>query len=54
MTRNDLPLYLPGNGSLLLAVAMMSAGYRGCDKPLPGFPEDGSWTVVFEGINQYI
>ena len=25
--REDLPLYLPGNGGLLLAVAMMAAGW---------------------------
>ena len=28
-TRTDLPLYLPGNGSLLLASAKMTAGYKG-------------------------
>ena len=42
MTRKDLPLYLPGNGSLLLAVAMMAAGYKGCDRNTPGFPDDGN------------
>ncbi|MDO5417866.1 MAG: glycoside hydrolase family 65, partial [Lachnospiraceae bacterium] len=42
-TRKDLPLYLPGNGSLLLAAAMMTAGYEGCGKAAPGFPDDGSW-----------
>ncbi|WP_312102545.1 glycoside hydrolase family 65 [Lachnoclostridium sp.] len=43
--RHDLPLYLPGNGSLLLAVAMMVAGYQGCEEETPGFPKDGSWCV---------
>ncbi len=43
--RHDLPLYLPGNGSLLLAVAMMAAGYEGCEEEAPGFPKDGSWCV---------
>ena len=46
--RKDLPLYLPGNGSFLYALAMMAAGYRGCGKKMPGFPEN--WTVRAEGI----
>lgn len=50
ISRNDLPLYLPGNGSLLLAAAMMAAGYQGCEKFAPGFPDDGSWKVEFEDI----
>lgn len=48
--RTDLPLYLPGNGSLLLAAAMMTAGYQGCKETLPGFPKDGKWNVKFENI----
>lgn len=48
--RDDLPLYLPGNGSLLLAVAMMVAGYQGCKEEAPGFPKDGSWCVKQEGM----
>lgn len=48
--RADLPLYLPGNGGLLLALALMCAGYDGCREPLPGFPKDGAWDVRFEGI----
>ncbi|MCD8366160.1 MAG: glycoside hydrolase family 65 [Clostridiales bacterium] len=48
--RKDLPLYLPGNGSLLLAAAMMTAGYQGCTCELPGFPKDGKWIVEFEKI----
>jgi len=50
-TRDDLPLYLPGNGALLLAVAMMAAGYEGCEKEKPGFDVEG-WEVEFEGINK--
>ena len=50
VSRDDLPLYLPGNGSLLLAAAMMCAGYDGCRKDTPGFPDDGSWKVRYEGI----
>lgn len=49
-SREDLPLYLPGNGSLLLALALMTAGYEGCKELLPGFPKDGNWTVEYEGI----
>ena len=47
--RTDLPLYLPGNGSLLLAVALMLAGYEG-SAPLPGIPKNGLWDVEFENI----
>ena len=50
--RKDLPLYLPGNGSLLLAAALMTAGYPGSG-PLPGFPKDGQWEVEFEGIDPF-
>jgi len=50
--RNDLPCYLPGNGGLLYAVAMMAAGWRSAPRSqTPGFPSDGSWAVRFEGFN---
>ena len=54
--------YLPGNGGLLYAVAMMAAGWDpassgdsagtgGAPKThAPGFPADGSWTVRWEGL----
>ncbi len=45
-----LRLYLPGNGGLLTAVAMMCAGYDGCTTELPGFPKDGTWQVKWEGL----
>lgn len=45
-----LRIYLPGNGGLLTAVAMMCAGYDGCTTPLPGFPKDGTWNVKWEGL----
>ncbi len=57
--RADLPVYLPANGSLLLAAAMMAAGWDGAPaagRPgshraeAPGFPADGSWSVRVEGI----
>lgn len=43
-----LPLYLPGNGGLLAALALMAAGWDG-GPPCPGFPRDG-WTVRHEGF----
>lgn len=46
-----LTVYLPGNGGLLTAVAMMAAGWDGApDVPAPGFPKDGRWTVRWEGL----
>lgn len=51
--RTDLPVYLPGNGSLLLAAAMMCAGYNGCEQKLPGFPRNGMWDVEFENISPF-
>ena len=43
--------YLPGNGGLLYAVAMMCAGWDGApNHPSPGFPTDGSWTVQWEDL----
>lgn len=53
--RPNLPLYLPGNGGLLYAIAMMAAGWKGALKThAPGFPQDGSWTVRAEGFNPKI
>lgn len=50
--RPNLPLYLPGNGGLLAALAMMAAGWDGAPtRPAPGFPEDGCWTVRWEGLH---
>lgn len=46
-----LRLYLPGNGGLLTAVAMMCAGWDGSTHPNPGFPADGNWDVKWEGLN---
>jgi hypothetical protein len=43
--------YLPGNGGLLYAVAMMAAGWDGApNRPSPGFPNDGSWSVRWEDL----
>jgi hypothetical protein len=48
--RPNLPLYLPGNGGLLYAIALMANGWK--DAPntnAPGFPKD--WIVKTEGFN---
>jgi hypothetical protein len=47
-----LTLYLPGNGGLLTAVAMMCAGWDGSKGTNPGFPKDGSWKVKWEGLKK--
>ncbi len=45
--------YFPGNGGVLYAVAMMAAGWDGApNKNAPGFPDDGSWVVKWEGLNK--
>jgi hypothetical protein len=44
-----LPLYLPGNGGLLIATAMLAAGYDG--KPGPLFPK--GFSVRAEGLHAY-
>jgi hypothetical protein len=50
--RNEIATYLPANGALLAAVAMMAGGWDGAprDRPAPGFPQDGRWKVRFEGL----
>ena len=46
---DSLPLYLPGNGGLLAAAALMAAGWdHGPDGHAPGFPP--GWTVAWEGL----
>jgi len=59
--RPGLTIYLPANGGLLYAVAMMAAGW---DSPspgfgatssptkqnAPGFPNNGQWNVRWEGL----
>lgn len=46
-----LRVYLPGNGGLLTAVAMMCAGWDGNEEENPGFPKDGKWDVVWENLH---
>jgi hypothetical protein len=45
-----LRVYLPGNGGLLTAVAMMAAGWDGNETQSPGFPKDGNWNIVWEDL----
>jgi hypothetical protein len=48
--RSEIPAYLPANGALLSAVAMMAAGWDGAPpQPAPGFPREG-WKVRYEGL----
>ena len=52
-TADRLRLYLPGNGSLLTAIAMMCAGWDGQPEANnPGFPQDGTWNVRHEGLSR--
>jgi hypothetical protein len=44
--RANLPLYLPGNGGLLTAVAMMACAWN-------GFPKD-TWKVRWEGLRPFL
>jgi hypothetical protein len=54
-TRSDLPCYLPANGALLTAVAVMAGGWDGAGKTnAPGFPQDGSWLVRHEGLKRFL
>jgi hypothetical protein len=48
--RENLPLYLPGNGALLIAMAMMCAGWPGAPREhAPGFPKK-RWQVRYENL----
>jgi hypothetical protein len=49
--RPGLTIYLPANGGLLYAAAMMAAGWDGAPKKnAPGFPDNGQWTVRWENL----
>jgi len=53
--RQNLPCYLPGNGGLLYAIALMSTGWQGSPRGhAPGFSVDGSWTVSTENFNRSV
>lgn len=45
-----LRIYLPGNGGLLAAIALMCAGYDGCRTADPGIPP--KWKVRWEGLSR--
>jgi len=46
-----LRIYLPGNGGFLTTIAMMCAGWDGCNENNPGFPKDGKWNVKWENLS---
>jgi hypothetical protein len=51
--RPGLTIYLPGNGGLLAAAAMMAAGWDGAPaRHAPGFPSGGKWIVRWEGLHK--
>ncbi|WP_291913931.1 hypothetical protein [Chitinophaga sp. CB10] len=47
-----LTIYLPGNGGLLSAVAMMCAGTAADPALKSGFPDNGQWKVKYEGFTK--
>ena len=52
---DGLALYLPANGGLLAAVAMLAAGWDGGPATVtPGFPADGTWCVRHEGLRKFL
>jgi hypothetical protein len=49
--RPGLTLYLPANGGLLYATALMAAGWDNAPKRnAPGFPDNGQWIVRWEDL----
>jgi hypothetical protein len=49
--RPGLSIYLPANGGLLYAVALMAAGWDGApNRHAPGFPNNGQWIVRSENL----
>ena len=48
----EIAAYLPANGALLSAVALMIAGWDGSQSQYPGIPKDGTWTVRAEGLRR--
>jgi hypothetical protein len=49
--RPGLTIYLPANGGLLYAVALMAAGWDGApQRNAPGFPDNGQWSVRWENL----
>ena len=50
--KREIAVYLPANGALLSAVALMVAGWDGNTRANPGFPSDGSWVIQSEGLKR--
>jgi len=50
--KREIAVYLPANGAFLSAVALMTAGWDGCEEEFPGFPKDGTWTIRSEGLHR--
>jgi len=51
--RPGLTIYLPGNGGVLYATAMMAAGWDGAPSiNAPGFPTNDKWKVRWEGLKR--
>jgi hypothetical protein len=49
------PAYLSYNGGILVAIAMMCAGWEGGPEThAPGFPDDGAWQVRHEGLRRFL
>jgi hypothetical protein len=46
------PPFMPGNAGFLYAVAYMVAGWEGSEEDTPGFPKDGSWSILHEGLHK--
>ncbi|MCP5548422.1 MAG: hypothetical protein H7A50_13720 [Akkermansiaceae bacterium] len=49
--KREIAAYLPANGAFLSAVALMVAGWDGCETEHPGFPKDGRWKIRAEGLH---
>lgn len=47
-----LRIYMPGNGGLLTAIAMMCAGWDGSSEKKPGIPKRKDWVVRWEGLKK--
>ena len=50
--RHEIASYMPANGAFLSAVALMIAGWDGCQERYPGIPKDGTWTIRAEGLRR--
>ncbi len=49
--KREIAAYLPANGAFLAAMALMVAGWDGCQEKFPGFPRDGTWAIRAEGLH---